>query len=220
MKLFINDKPVKVTKLDKEVNSKDFEVVLLSNDELLSKKLVGRVLVKNASNAQIDRLFKLLEVKKLKKLVSITFDVNDLEQTCEFIKDQFKIIKAGGGVVKKGDKILMIYRLKKWDLPKGKLKKNEDTKEGGKREVEEECNIKVAPGEKICSTWHSYIRQGKRILKKTDWFEMNCINDSSMKPQVKEFIEEVRWMDRKEVKKALGNSYKSIEQVFKKYFKE
>jgi 8-oxo-(d)GTP phosphatase len=65
-----------------------------------------------------------------------------------------------------------------------------------------------------------FIRQGKRILKKTDWFEMNCINDSSMKPQVKEFIEEVKWMDKKDVKKSLSNSYKSIEQVFKKYFKD
>jgi ADP-ribose pyrophosphatase YjhB (NUDIX family) len=220
MKLFINDKPVKVTKLDGELNLKDFDVVLTNHDEMLSKKLVGKVLVKNASNFQIDRLFSLLEVKKLKKMDSITFDVNDLELTSEFIKDQFKIIKAAGGIVKKGDKILMIYRLKKWDLPKGKLKKNEDTKEGAKREVEEECNIKVSTGEKICSTWHSYIRLGKRILKKTDWFEMNCVNDSGMKPQVKEFIEEVKWMDKKEVKKSLGNSYKSIEQVFKKYFKD
>jgi ADP-ribose pyrophosphatase YjhB (NUDIX family) len=220
MKLFINDKPVKVKKLDGQINPKDFNIILTGSDEILSKKMVGNVLVKNASHSQLDRLFKLLEVKKLKKLESITFDVFDQESTETFIKDQFKIIRAAGGIVRKGDKILMIYRLKKWDLPKGKLKKNEDNKEGAKREVEEECNIKVLTKDKICSTWHSYIRMGKRILKKTDWFEMECLNDSNMKPQLKEDIEEVKWMDKKEARKMMSNSYKSIEQVFKKYFKD
>jgi 8-oxo-(d)GTP phosphatase len=220
MKLFINDKPVKVKKLDGQINPKDFNIILNGSDEILSKKMVGNVLVKNASHSQLDRLFKLLEIKKLKKLNSITFDVFDQESTEDFIKDQFKIIRAAGGIVRKGDKILMIYRLKKWDLPKGKLKKNEDNKEGAKREVEEECNIKVVTKEKICSTWHSYIRMGKRILKKTDWFEMECLNDTNMKPQLKEDIEEVKWMDKKEARKMLANSYKSIEQVFKKYFKD
>jgi 8-oxo-(d)GTP phosphatase len=220
MKLFINDKPVKVKKLDGQFNPKDFNIILNGSDDILSKKMVGNVLVKNSSHSQLERLFKLLEIKKLKKLNSITFDVFDQEATEEFIKDQFKIIKAAGGIVRKGDKILMIYRLKKWDLPKGKLKKNEDSKEGAKREVEEECNIKVITKDKICSTWHSYIRMGKRILKKTDWFEMECLNDSNMKPQLKEDIEEVKWMDKKEARKVLSNSYKSIDQVFKKYFKD
>jgi ADP-ribose pyrophosphatase YjhB (NUDIX family) len=220
MKLFINDKPVKVKKLDGQFNPKDFNIILNGSDDILSKKMVGNVLVKNSSHSQLERLFKLLEIKKLKKLNSITFDVFDQEATEEFIKDQFKIIKAAGGIVRKGDKILMIYRLKKWDLPKGKLKKNEDNKEGAKREVEEECNIKVITKDKICSTWHSYIRMGKRILKKTDWFEMECLNDSNMKPQLKEDIEEVKWMDKKEARNVLSNSYKSIDQVFKKYFKD
>jgi ADP-ribose pyrophosphatase YjhB (NUDIX family) len=220
MKLFINDKSVKVKKLDGQINPKDYNIILNGSDEILSKKMVGNVLVKNASHVQLDRLFKLLEIKKLKKLDSITFDVFDQKLTEEFIKDQFKIIRAAGGIVRKGDKILMIYRLKKWDLPKGKLDKGEDNKEGAKREVEEECNIKVAAKDKICSTWHSYIRQGKRILKKTDWFEMECLNDSNMKPQLKEDIEEVKWMDKKEARKVLANSYKSIDQVLKKYFKD
>jgi ribosomal protein S20 len=48
---------------------------------------------------------------------------------------------------------------------------------------------------------------------------MSCLDDSSMKPQLKEFIEEVKWVDKKDVKKLLKNSYKSIEQVFNKYSK-
>ena len=111
----------------------------------------------------------------------------------------------------------MIYRLNKWDLPKGKLKKKESPVEGAKREVEEECNIRVLSQEKICATWHSYIRKGKRILKKTDWYLMNCTDDSEMGPQMEELIEDVRWFERKDVKKALKGSYRSIEEVFNIY---
>ena len=71
----------------------------------------------------------------------------------------FKIIKAGGGVVKNNnDQILFIYRLKKWDLPKGKLDKGETIRDCAKREVEEETKVKVNLKQKIISTWHTYTR--------------------------------------------------------------
>ena len=102
----------------------------------------------------------------------------------------FKIIKAAGGVVKNSkDEILFIYRLKKWDLPKGKLDKGETIMECAKREVEEETKVKVECGEKIISTWHTYTRNKKFILKKTTWYKMNSLDDSGMKPQKKENIE-------------------------------
>jgi 8-oxo-dGTP pyrophosphatase MutT (NUDIX family) len=100
------------------------------------------------------------------------------------------------------------------------LKRKEDSMKGAKREVEEECNIKVEVKDKIGATWHTYTQKGKKILKKTTWYEMVCTDDSNMKPQLKEFIDEVRWMDKKEVKKALKNSYRSIEEVFYKYSKD
>ena len=218
MKLFINEKPVRIVSLGGHITGEGYDVVLTNHDEILSKKLRGKVLIKTASLIQIDNFLRLAEIKKLKKLEAITFNVLDKEVATEYIKDHFKIIKAAGGVVRKGDKFLMIYRLKKWDLPKGKLEKMEDSRTAAKREVEEECNVRVEVKEKICSTWHSYTR-GKRILKKTDWYEMSCIDDSGMKPQVVENIEEVCWMDIKEVNKALKNSYGSIEQVFNKYEK-
>lgn len=220
MKIFINDKPVKIASLNgQDLNSKDNDVVLNSKDEISSDKLLGKVLVYNATLSQLERFLKLTEVKKMKKLEMITFRVQDEEAAKQFIKDHFKIIKASGGLVVKGEKVLMIYRLKKWDLPKGKLKKKEDPLKGAKREVEEECNIKVEVKDKIGDTWHTYTQKGKRILKKTSWYEMSCLDDASMKPQLKEFIEEVKWVDKKDVKKLLKNSYKSIEQVFNKYSK-
>jgi len=220
MKLFINEKPVRITSLGGHVNTgENYDVVLTNQDEMLSKKMKGKVFVKNATLMQIGNFLRLTEIKKLKKMDSITFNVADKEIASDYIKDHFKIIKAAGGIVRKGDKFLMIYRLKKWDLPKGKLEKHEDSREGAKREVEEECSVRVEVREKVCSTWHSYTNRGKRILKKTDWYEMSCIDDSKMEPQVMENIEEVCWMDIKEVTKALKNSYGSIEQVFSKYEK-
>ena len=218
MKIFINDKPTDILGMaEHTLNEKDYDVVLNSKDELTSKKLTGRVLVYNASFYQIERFLKISEVKSLKKLEQITFLVADYNLAKDYLKDNFKIVKAAGGLVVKGDKTLMIYRFKKWDLPKGKLKKNEDAAKGAKREVEEECNIKVELKEKIGVTWHTYTQRGKKILKKTIWYEMGCLDDSAMKPQLKEFIEEVKWMDRRDVKKVLKASYKSLEHVFNQY---
>jgi ADP-ribose pyrophosphatase YjhB (NUDIX family) len=218
MKIFVNDKPVKIISFEERNNVVGYDTILKGGDEITSKKLIGHVIIQNATTLQIERLLRILEFKKLKKLLAITFSVSDYETVKDFIKDQFKIIKASGGVVRKGDKVLMIFRLKKWDLPKGKLKKDEDSLKGAKREVEEECNIKVEVREKLCSTWHTYIRKDRRILKKTDWYIMNCADDSNMRPQLEEFIEEVKWMKKDDVQKALKNSYLSIEEVFSEFY--
>ena len=55
------------------------------------------------------------------------------------------LIEAAGGLVKNenGD-YLFIYRNDKWDLPKGKIEKDEKTKVAAVREVEEECGIAVS----------------------------------------------------------------------------
>ena len=53
----------------------------------------------------------------------------------------YKIIEAAGGVVfNEKNEILMIYRLKTWDLPKGKIEKGETPADAAFREVCEETN--------------------------------------------------------------------------------
>lgn len=216
MNLFISDKPVYIISVS-QLPSGDFDVIVDGDDILTSKHLVGKVLVQTTGIYNIDRFLRIIELKRLNKLEQITFVVQNPEVAVQVVKDNFKIIKAGGGIVEKDDKILMIYRLKKWDLPKGKLKKKENPKEGAKREVEEECSIKVELKEKICTTWHSYSRKGRKYLKKINWYRMSCISDKNMQPQVEEDIQEVKWMDRKDAAKALKKSYKSISTVFDYY---
>jgi len=138
------------------------------------------------------------------------------------------VIKAAGGLVRKKDKILMIYRMKKWDLPKGKKESGERNRQTAVREVEEECNISVKLVKRLCTTWHTYTMNKNNMLKKTRWFIMDVVDDTRSKPSTEEDIEELRWMTQeelrwmtqKEVYHALENSYKSIRFVFEEYYRK
>lgn len=216
MNLFISDKPVLIRNFD-DFKVEEYDTVVDGQEVLTTNKLIGNVLVENASVLNVERLIKILEIKKLKKVDKITFLVQDKKLVEQVIKDNFRIIKAGGGIVEKDDKVLMIFRLKKWDLPKGKLKKKESPKVGACREVEEECSIKVELKEKLCVTWHTYTRKGKKYLKKINWYTMSCLSDKNMQPQLEEDIQEVRWVDKKEALKLVNKSYKSISAVYEQY---
>ncbi|WP_347156944.1 NUDIX hydrolase [Pontibacter chitinilyticus] len=217
MNVFINDIPLILKKATEKVYKHQYDLMLKASDHFTSKDLVGDVLIKDADVQLIDRLVRLMEVKKLKKLKSLTLVTNKNKKLIDHLKDQFKIVKAAGGLVLKDGKILMIYRMGVWDLPKGKLEKKEKVEAGALREVEEECNIQVEVVEKLPKTWHSYAFKGKKILKKTSWFVMHCTDDSLIKPQAEEFIEEVRWMTPEEVMEVLPKAYTSIAFIVRHY---
>jgi ADP-ribose pyrophosphatase YjhB (NUDIX family) len=217
MKVYVNDKPIKFIPYQGEHLASEYDTVLSGEIELISKSLIGRVLITNATTRQIERFIQLSEVKKLKHLQQLTFACVEYEIAIEFFKDIFKVIKAAGGVVRKGNAVLMMYRLEHWDLPKGKLKKKENPEAGALREVEEECSIKVELNEHLCTTWHTYTRKNTRMLKRTDWYTMACLDDSEMRPQIEEFIEELRWMEWPEVEKSLAKTYHSIHDVLDQY---
>ena len=222
MKIFINDISVNFIRSTEVYSDHIYNVQLNGRtNNIDSKKLIDDVLVKEATKSQVQALINLMQDKKFKELDSITFSVKPEEYKGikKAVKSQFKIVKAGGGIVEKDDKILLIFRKGKWDLPKGKLEKKEGKKEGALREVEEECNVKVRLSDKITHTWHTYVRNGKKHLKKTYWYRFECLDDSEMKPQLEESITDVCWMDEKEVNQAMVNSYRSIRHVMKKYHK-
>ncbi|MBY0425729.1 MAG: NUDIX hydrolase [Cytophagales bacterium] len=219
MKLFINDILVRVVGYDKELQNQKFHAVIESEKQLSTAHFEGDMFVKHVTKQQIINLLVAIEEKKYPKLHSVILVVQDKSETSKIIKRYFKIIKAAGGLVIKDDKFLLIYRLKKWDLPKGKLEKNETVEEGAIREVEEECGVKVKANGKLGNTWHTYSRSGKRLLKKTSWYLMTCLDDRKMKPQTEEDIEAIGWFTAEEVEEKLHNSYGSIIEVFRKYKK-
>ncbi len=219
MKIFIKNIPVVIISRQEFIKTSAYDHIYDGPAmQFTSDVLVGEVLVKNATLTIVDQFLIFLKQNKFKKLQEITFQVDDYASVVENIKKDYTIVKAAGGLVLSEGQVLMIYRLKKWDLPKGKLSKGEKPKNAAVREVEEECNVKVIPGKKICHTWHTYKQNGRRILKKTYWYKMYCTDASQMKPQLEENIEDIRWMNETELKEAFYNTYPSIRDVFRHYY--
>lgn len=218
MKIYIKDIPVIIISDQEFIKTSNYDNIYKGSFEKIKfNQLTGDVLIKDATAEVIDNFLLFLKQNNMKKLEEITFVVNEYEAVIKDIKSDYTIIKAAGGLVLNEGEVLMIWRLKKWDLPKGKLDKNEKPKAAAVREVEEECNVQVKLGKKICHTWHTYKQNGRRILKKTYWYAMYCIDDSDMKPQLEENIEDLKWMNEKELKEALYNTYPSVRDVFRHY---
>ncbi len=221
MKIFVNDKPLEILSYEELDPSKSFEHTFKNLEEIPEDVEWEEDMIFHEPNKDIViRLLYLMRTRKMKGLDSITLVTKQKDSLKEFVKSRFLIVKAAGGIVSKKEKILMIYRLGKWDFPKGKLDKGETPEACAKREVEEECAVKVKLGAPICKTWHTYTQNRRSILKKTYWYAMECINDSGMKPQVEEGIEEIRWLCESDAKTALINSYPSMRFLFKQYLKK
>lgn len=219
MIIFINDIPVRILKPEEQPEAGRVNHVVDAGAEPVTQaKLIHHVWVQNVVEKDLDILLAVLDSKVPLNLLSLFISVKDYEAMKAYLISKFKVVKAAGGVVRKKEKFLMIYRLKKWDLPKGKKEKGENYKEAAVREVEEECNVSVKRGGKICTTWHTYTMNKHAMIKKTKWYAMDLVDDSRIKPALEEDIEEVRWMSQKEVYHALEHSYKSISYVFEQYY--
>lgn len=138
--------------------------------------------------------------------------VDSLEVVWKDFVSLYKIIEAAGGVVRNNDgEILMIYRLGKWDLPKGKLEEGESIEEGAVREVIEECgiaNLRVL--KELPITYHTYTIGDKKILKRTYWYEMHTKHVGELVPQIEEHIEKAQWINPDFLDEYMGNTYASI----------
>jgi 8-oxo-dGTP pyrophosphatase MutT (NUDIX family) len=220
MNLFVNDIPVSILRSGQQPGEGHVNHSIDARKEPITKaKLIHHVWIKQVSTQHLDLILDHINTKVPTNLLSLVITVDDYVAVKVYLKSKFKVIKAAGGLIRKKDKFLMIYRMKKWDLPKGKKENGEKNKQTAVREVEEECNMQVKIGKKLCTTWHTYTMNKNSMLKKTRWYVMDLLDDSKSKPSLEEDIEELRWMTRKEVYHALENSYKSIRFVFEEYYK-
>lgn len=155
-----------------------------------------------------------LDITKIINLKANKINIHfyDIEMLWQKFKDHFKIVEAAGGLVCAENEYLFIKRLGKWDLPKGKIEKNEKTVDAAAREVEEECgleNLKIT--NKIpFITYHIYSLKDKWILKPTYWFEMTLEAKQNLKPQKEEDITEAIWVEKKDLKEIKVNTYPNI----------
>ncbi len=222
MVIFIDDKPIRVInhkKLRLDFSSTDFDVVIDARLDILRiNDFFGHIILLNADSTTADKIFSAIkDNQNAINYLSITLVTEQEDQIEAAIKSHYTVIKAAGGVVVKNNKVLIMNRLMKWDLPKGKLDSGEKSQIAAIREVEEETGVKAKLVIKICVTWHTYTHNGQNIIKKTKWYLMDCIDDSKMKPQKEEGITEIKWADKSELMQAMTNSYSSIRYVVDAY---
>jgi 8-oxo-dGTP pyrophosphatase MutT (NUDIX family) len=138
-----------------------------------------------------------------------------IDKAIDKIKKVFKLIYAAGGLIEKDNKYLFIYRLKKWDLPKGKLDMGEGPDEAAIRECEEECGIsELKIIKELNPTFHIYPHKGGYAIKKTFWYAMSSSYSGKLVPQLEESIERVEWFTKEEIKKdVLNDTYPAILEV-------
>jgi 8-oxo-dGTP pyrophosphatase MutT (NUDIX family) len=127
----------------------------------------------------------------------------------------FVPIEAAGGVVfNDKNEVLLIKRLGKWDLPKGKIDGEESDEEAAIREVSEECGIGgLSIRKKLPNTYHSYKMHNHRFLKITYWFTMHTSDNRPLVPQKEEHITEAVWIDWKLVDVNKLDTYASIQEL-------
>ena len=155
------------------------------------------------------------EIMSQKYKVFINNKVKVITDSWEEFCSKHTLIKAAGGLVyNQEDKLLMIFRNGKWDLPKGKLEQGESIENCAIREVEEECGISnLQITEKLIDTYHIYKYKGKKILKRTFWFKMKSNFDGNLIPQTEEGIMKVVWIERHQIQEKLKNSYANIKAL-------
>ncbi|OFY22558.1 MAG: hypothetical protein A2W98_08995 [Bacteroidetes bacterium GWF2_33_38] len=192
------------------------ERFVLLTDKIGSLNLKGNVLYieywnKSSINILIDRFNK---NKTIDKLVIYYHDLNELWfvfQSC------FYFIEAAGGFIKnQHEEILLMKRNNMWDLPKGKLEKNELPKLAAIREVSEECGIHNHEiVNTLNPTYHTFLINDEKMLKKTYWYEMKYSGNEKLVPQIEEGITDVVWVKQDEIEIYFPKMYKSIIEVIK-----
>ncbi|MEK6616344.1 MAG: NUDIX domain-containing protein [Bacteroidota bacterium] len=197
-KVFSGEKCVLISSREDRDDEKNVKVILFTSAEELHKEY--RVFAKQSG---------------LKKLI-IT---GEEEKSWNVFRSLFSYIEAAGGIVKneKG-KLLMIYRNRHWDLPKGKMEKGETPDETALREVEEECGVKNLKIVKQLSSTHHIFFQNNECMKRTYWFEMTCNDSAPPIPQAEEGIKEAKWMSKEEVKKIASKIYPSLREALASTF--
>ncbi len=204
IKIYFNDKPV-----------------FLCNeiDEVLTEILhhPDAIFIDEVSGPAIKSL--LHEIKKEEFHAGVLLH-SDLEALKHAFFKHFELIDAAGGIVQNDKKeILFIYRLDRWDLPKGKVEEGENFEECAIREVEEETgvtNIKLI--NKIGETYHTYNAFGKHFLKISHWYYMTCPKRQHLVPQTQENITDIKWVKTKGIKEPMKNTYPSIKDILEKFF--
>lgn len=169
--------------------------------------------IEKSTTKQLDKIIHEFLLSRESK--SFRLICHSVSEVFEELKKHFIYIEAAGGLIEKNGSYLFIFRNDLWDLPKGKLEKNEKIADGAVRECEEECGVKnLEIGKELDATYHLYSYKGSYALKKSYWFYMKTDYNKPLIPQLEENITEVKWFSKDEIKHTvLPLTYFTIQNV-------
>lgn len=159
------------------------------------------------------------EIKK-EDFHSAIIQHHDFEKLKKTFFKHFTFVHAAGGIVQNHKKeLLFIFRLGKWDLPKGKLNDKEQPAIAAEREITEETGVDhLKLHHKVGETFHVYNAFGKHFLKQSDWYYFSCDTDQELQPQTEENITEVKWIPTKDIRQPMQNTYATIKDILRIFF--
>ena len=192
-------------------------IILWEKNEELEIKVENLEIEEPFLHKCTDRMNNILDVFfKNENMQEISFEHYNLSKLFNDFKSYFKYIEAAGGLVwNEKNELLVIHRLGRPDLPKGKIEKNETPKIAAIREVTEECGISdLQIVKEIESSYHIYNQNNKRFLKKTFWYKMKYVGNEQLIPQTEEDISSVEWCNSEKLKEYKQLTYKSLKEYF------
>lgn len=202
--VFFNDKRILIAAPGKITINKTLEII----DDLQTTSVIKKWF---------------LEFSKSDKQEEVIINPTPKRFLEELFQPAFIQIIAAGGVVKRDNTFLFIFRNNKWDLPKGKIDDGESKEAAALREVAEECGIEGHKIEKqLPSTFHIYQSsyngsKGEWIFKETFWFEMKYEGIEDGSPQTEENITRLKWFKKSEMETVLSNTYANLNSLVKLY---
>jgi 8-oxo-dGTP pyrophosphatase MutT (NUDIX family) len=190
-------------------------IVLLTNDFIRNFQIKHGLFYKYRNVSELKELLDFYwDLKQIETLFVFHYDIEEIR---ERFKSCFQQIYAGGGLIRNSEgKYLVMKRRGKWDLPKGKVNKNETIEDAAMREVTEETGLKeIAINAPLMATYHCYYIDDQKILKRTSWYDMLYTGSDIPIPEADEDITEIKWLRKEELKSITGNTYPAIVDVLK-----
>jgi 8-oxo-dGTP pyrophosphatase MutT (NUDIX family) len=190
-------------------------IVLLTDDFITNFQLKNGLFYKYGNLVELEELLDFY--RNLSHIDTLFVFHHDIEELRMMFRSCFQQIDAAGGLVHNEEgRYLIMKRRGKWDLPKGKLNRNESIEDAAVREVTEETGLQeielLSP---LLATYHTYMMDGRPILKRTSWFDMKYTGEDEPVPEYDEDITEIRWVKKENLNSISDNTFPAIIDVLK-----
>lgn len=205
IKIYFQDIPLYICDDIKKLSSADLHDARIIDTGLISEQSLEQLIEKQ---------------KKYPEKTILTGGV--FERLKENVFKYFQLIHAAGGIVLNENKaLLFIFRKGKWDLPKGKMEEGENPAECAEREITEETGVaQLNYVYAVGNTYHYYQQDNQDILKISHWFHFTTKDNGDVTPQLEEDITEVKWVETKNIKEPMQNTYETIKNILTIFFEQ